>query len=111
MRRFALTCALCTAAPAALAADWVRLDTDGIVVALTDTKYVYESGATQHFYASGRTLYDAGQDSWGTWEARDDRYCSQWPPASGWACYYVEQSDDHVRFIGDSGDITTGRRQ
>ncbi len=104
LRRFALILAL--ASPAA-AQEWVALDDAGIAAALTDARVAYD-GAWQEFYASGRTLYNAGRDSWGYWAPRGGRYCSQWPPADGWACYDVERAGDRVRFIGDSGEITEG---
>jgi len=90
-------------------ADWVAMTTAEITAALSDAKLVYDP-AWQEFYASGRTLYDAGRPSWGTWEARDDQYCSQWPPASGWACYDMERNTNtgNLRFIGESGDVTEG---
>ena len=105
LRRFALIA--CLAGPA-MAQDWTVLDDAGITAALTGARVTYD-GSWQDFYASGRTLYNAGRDSWGYWEARGGRYCSQWPPADGWACYDVERADTLVRFTGDSGDITEGR--
>ncbi len=92
----------------ASAQEWQRLDTEAITSALSDARVTYE-GAWQDFRASGRTLYNAGRDSWGRWEARGDRYCSQWPPAAGWACYDVDRAGDLIRFTGDSGDVTEGR--
>lgn len=90
------------------AQSWENLDDVGIKAALTDKTLAYETG-WQQFFASGRTLYNSGHDSWGYWEARGNRYCSQWPPADGWACYDVVQSGDVIQFIGDSGDSTEGR--
>ena len=91
-----------------VAADtWTPLASDEITQALTGARVTYGT-AWQEFRASGRTLYNAGQDSWGYWEARDDAYCSQWPPADGWACYKVERAGNRLRFIGDSGDVTEG---
>ena len=90
-------------------AEWIVMDTAQISKALSETSLQYEN-ASQVFYASGRTLYDAGRPSWGYWEARDNAYCSQWPPAGGWACYKMERDTDtgNLRFIGESGDITEG---
>ena len=90
--------------------DWQKMSGAEIAAALTETTLVYEA-ARQTFYASGRTLYDAGRPSWGYWEARGDQYCSQWPPADGWACYDMERDPQTgaLRFIGESGDITEGR--
>jgi len=87
---------------------WERLDDDGIRVALTGARLAYDT-AWQEFRASGRTLYNAGHDSWGYWTARGDKYCSQWPPADGWDCYDVERDGDRLRFIGSTGHITEGR--
>ena len=92
----------------ALAADWQRLGGEAIRAALEGRRLVYDGGAWQSFNASGRTLYNAGRDSWGYWGVRDDRYCSVWPPSDLWACYDVDAAGDRVRFIGDGGDITEG---
>jgi len=80
-----------------------------IETALTGVRLSYGE-AWQEFYASGRTLYNAGTDSWGYWAARGGMYCSQWPPADGWACYRMEQNSTTgaLRFIGESGDVTEG---
>ena len=58
---------------------------------------------------SGRTLYNAGHDSWGYWGVRDGKYCSTWPPSDLWACYTLESDGEAIRFVGEGGDITTGR--
>ena len=89
-------------------AEWERISGPDIVGALTEKTLVYD-GATQHFYASGRTLYNAGRDSWGYWEARGDQYCSKWPPGDLWACYKVERDGDQVRFVAVDGSSTVGR--
>ena len=58
----------------------------------------------QTFSARGATTYtDRGRDSYGTWAARGDRYCSQWPPANGWACYDVLIDGETLIWVGDSG--------
>ncbi|MEM9046705.1 MAG: hypothetical protein AAGC81_18650 [Pseudomonadota bacterium] len=79
---------------------------DQIKDLLTDQKVLGE-GTTQIFYASGRTLYNDGHDSWGYWEVRGDQYCSTWPPQNGWACYdmVTRQTDtrQEIVFIGESG--------
>ena len=87
---------------------WERLDDAGIRAALAGQRLVYAE-AWQEFRTSGRTLYNAGRDTWGYWEARGGQYCSQWPPADGWACYDVARDGARVRFIGESGDVTEGR--
>ncbi|WP_204114674.1 hypothetical protein [Shimia biformata] len=111
MLRFALiSCVLLSGTTAPVSAgDWRVLDDAGIAGSLAG-KTVEYSGASQSFYVSGRTLYDSGRPSWGYWETRAGRYCSQWPPADGWACYGVEaDGKGHVRFIGESGHVTEGR--
>lgn len=105
----ALIAALLIASPA-FAADWTAMSGAEIAEVLTDSKWDY-GGAWQDFRASGRTLYNAGEDSWGYWEVRGDKYCSNWPPAGGWACYAMEMKNrDMIRFVGESGDITEGQR-
>lgn len=96
-------------ATSASAEDWQRLDETAIADALTGRKLIYDT-AWQEFRASGRTLYNAGEDSWGTWTTRGNRYCSQWPPSATWNCFDVEQSADgtQIRFVGEQGDISTG---
>lgn len=95
-------------APAMLwAEDWRALKGAEIAVALTDRDLIY-ANATQRFYASGRTLYDAGQESWGYWAVRGDQYCSQWPPSDGWDCYDMAQSGAVLRFIGPDGSTIDG---
>lgn len=110
MRRIALIAlgaAIVATAVAAEEAAWQPLDGDGIHTTLTDRKVVYDN-AWQHFYASGRTLYNAGEDSWGYWRVDGDRYCSQWPPGGQWDCYVMARSGDSVRFISEFGDATDG---
>ncbi|MDJ0630302.1 MAG: hypothetical protein QNJ44_18755 [Rhodobacter sp.] len=91
-------------------ADWVPMSGTEIKTALSDAKLIYED-AWQVFRPSGFTLYNAGRDSRGSWRVEGDRYCSQWPPADGWACYAMERETGTgaLRFIGESGDITEGR--
>ncbi len=89
-------------------AEWEAMSGSEIVAILAEKTLLYD-GATQHFYASGRTLYDAGRPSWGYWEARGDQYCSQWPPGDLWACYKVERDGDRVRFVAIDGSATEGR--
>ena len=102
--------ALWSAALPAAADDWRPLNGLAIAEALTGRKVIYDN-AWQDFRASGRTLYNAGADSWGTWTTRGDQYCSQWPPSTTWACYHVDLKDDGsaVRFRGTGEDITVGR--
>jgi len=87
------------------------LDGAGIEAALDDVTLIYDGGAVQTFYASGRTLYNAGQDSWGAWRVQGDQYCSEWPPNAGWDCYDMDTDGTVLRFISDRGHITVGRVQ
>ncbi|UWR21310.1 hypothetical protein [Sulfitobacter sp. S190] len=84
------------------------LDGPAIADTLTGQRVTYD-GAWQEFRASGRTLYNAGRDSWGYWAVRGDQYCSRWPPSDLWACYDMARRGDVVRFTGPSGDTTDGR--
>lgn len=84
------------------------LDGAAIAEALTDKTLRYQNGAIQTFYASGRTLYDAGQPSWGYWRVQGDLYCSQWPPSGQWDCYAVKALETGVRFVDTIGHATDG---
>lgn len=111
MRRNALIIATITGvlvAVPAVAQDWTVLRGDAVRAALEGRKVVYPSGAWQDFRASGKTLYNAGRDSWGNWRVQGDQYCSQWPPSDLWACYDMMGNDVAVRFIGTGEDITDG---
>lgn len=107
MRRFALI--LVALATSVQASEWSDLAGDQIRDALEDRKLTYESGAWQDFRASGRTLYNAGRDSWGSWTVRADQYCSQWPPSTLWACFDIQGHDTGVKFIDENGEVTEGR--
>lgn len=103
MRRFALIIAL-FAGPVA-AQGWQSMSGDQIRPALEGRKLQYAS-AWQDFRRSGRTLYNAGTDSWGYWRVEADQYCSQWPPQDMWACYGMERLGNRFRFVAERGDIT-----
>ena len=92
------------------AENWQPMGELGIVEALTGKTLAYDNG-WQEFRASGRTLYNAGADSWGTWTTRGDQYCSQWPPVATWSCYAVDVNTDGtaVRFRGQGDDVSVGR--
>jgi hypothetical protein len=110
-RRIARIAAVATLVACPLWAEaWQPLDGPEIARALTGKKLAYEN-AWQDFRASGRTLYNAGSDSWGTWTTRDDQYCSQWPPDATWACYAVDVNTDEtaLRFRGQGDDVSVGR--
>ncbi len=99
--------ALLLLAGSAHAEDWRAMSGDEITEALTDRALIYPN-ATQRFFSSGRTRYNAGQDSWGYWAVRGDQYCSQWPPADGWDCYDMATNGAALRFIGFDGSTTDG---
>jgi hypothetical protein len=97
------------AAGPAWAEDWTAVSGAEIAAVLEETTLVYED-AKQVFYKLGRTLYDSGRPSWGYWAVRGDQYCSQWPPADGWACYGLERhrDADRVRFVSETGHVSEG---
>lgn len=105
MRRFALIALLVWPGDAGAGDTWTPMTGDDIRTALTGRTLQYET-AWQDFRASGKTLYNAGRDSWGNWRVEDDRYCSQWPPNDLWACYDMDRSGDRVRFVGPNNHIT-----
>jgi len=105
VRRFALLALLIWPGSGIAAEGWTRLSGDEIRQALTGRTLQYDS-AWQDFRASGKTLYNAGADSWGNWQVQDDQYCSQWPPNDLWACYAMERNGDALRFVGTGDDIT-----
>lgn len=109
MRRWGFIMYAAVALPVCASAEenWTKLDSEGIQAALSGQTVDYDK-AWQVFRPSGATLYNAGRDSWGKWDVRDDQYCSQWPPADGWACYDVEVDGKNVRFTGESGIPTDG---
>jgi hypothetical protein len=76
-------------------------------VALTGKVVDYDTG-WHDFFASGRTFYHSGRDSWDSWAVGGDRYCSMWPPSDLWAWYEMEWWGDALRFVGDTGDVTPG---
>jgi len=76
---------------------------------LTDQVLVYED-ATQKFFASGRTLFDASEPSWGSWVVRGDQYCSLWPPSDTWDCYDMTRAGQSVQFVDSYGNVSQGRR-
>jgi hypothetical protein len=87
--------------------DWVALSAEGIKSTLTGAVLDYPN-AWQDFRASGKTLYNAGQDSWGNWRVDANQYCSQWPPRDLWDCYDVARNGGEIRFTGAQGDETIG---
>ena len=90
---------------------WQPMSGAQILQELTGRELVYENGAWQRFNGSGRTLYNAGADSWGYWSVRGDQYCSQWPPNSLWACYTMARQGERFRFEDAYGDVSEGVRK
>lgn len=111
LRAFAFGIAWSLGSVAAADGEFRALSGTEIEAALDDVTVVYEGGAVQTFYASGRTLYNAGRDSWGSWRVQGDQYCSEWPPNAGWDCYDMDTDGTELRFISDRGHITVGRVQ
>ncbi|MCI5095294.1 MAG: hypothetical protein MRY77_03170 [Rhodobacteraceae bacterium] len=93
----------------ARAEEWTALGGPEIRAALEGQKLIYGDGVWQTFQADGRTLYNAGRDSWGRWSVRDAQYCSTWPPNDLWTCYDIQRQGQMIRFIGRGGDVTDGR--
>ena len=93
----------------AQAGDWVPLDGPAIDETLSDSKVTYED-AWQVFHGTGKTLYNAGRDSWGNWRVQGNQYCSEWPPNAGWDCFdlYVSADGSMVRFVSKTGHQTDG---
>ena len=110
VRRFVCTAAVIFAANPVLAEEWSRMTGAEIEAALDDRTLHYPGNISQIFYKSGKTLYDNGRPSWGNWAVRGDQYCSEWPPAGGWACYDMDRhtSDEKLRFVSETGHITEG---
>lgn len=95
---------------------WQRLNGAELAALLSEGRWHYERGAWQEFRPSGRTLYTAGEPSWGRWQAQNDRYCSQWPPSATWDCYDVDRdlgyaSGARIRFVDDWGNVSVGTRE
>ncbi len=104
-----LSLALCLACGVVQAEDqWTPLTGAEIIQSLNDRRVMYDH-AWQEFRASGRSLYNAGSDSWGYWSVRGAQYCSMWPPSDVWTCYDMARSGDKLFFIDASGGITEGR--
>lgn len=110
MRLAVLVLAAVFLAAGASAQDWRALNGAEIEHALTSRSLQYD-GARQDFKPSGKTLYDAGEASWGNWRVDDDKYCSQWPPNSDWVCYAVDihRRGLDLRFVDGQGNFTVGR--
>lgn len=97
--------------PAAVwADDWQTLTGPMITEALTARVLQYDNGASQNFYADGRTLYKAGAgESWGKWWVSQDGYCSTWPPNETPSCFQVTAFELNIRFTDSEGTVSQGR--
>jgi len=105
MLRLAVATLLLSALPARASEERALIGAE-IAKVLTGAEVIGE-GTRQKFYEGGRTLYNDGRDSWGYWKVEGERYCSQWPPQQGWACYnmrvWEEGQQVWVAWIGDGG--------
>ena len=89
-------------------ADLKRLDGAGIAAALDGKTISGERDGkawVQTFDAAGLTVYTAAGEaaSEGHWRVREERFCSQWPPAPAWVCYDMFGDGDVVVFVGEDG--------
>ncbi|MEM0976686.1 MAG: hypothetical protein AAGJ34_04040 [Pseudomonadota bacterium] len=105
LRAFGLFAIVC--ATSVQAGEWRMLSGPEIEALLDDTRLEYD-GAWQEFYKSGKTLYNAGRDSWGNWRVQGNLYCSEWPPNAGWDCYAMTKRREVVRFIDTKGNVSEG---
>jgi hypothetical protein len=99
--------ALALAADDDQGADWRDA---GDVAALLSERSVDYPDAAQDFFGDGTTAYFADRPASGRWEARDGRYCTQWPPEEEWNCFDLAVSGDgaRVRFTDDAGNEVVG---
>lgn len=71
----------------------------------------------QYFAASGETAYLSGDApaSYGAWDIRGDKFCSQWPPNDRWTCYDVTgdlaAAPKTITWIGGGGTKYPGAVQ
>lgn len=91
------------------------VDPADIPLALGDTQFVFDDGATQDFRSDGTTTYfEGGRPSDGKWYVEGTSFCSFWPP-SYTGCYdltwlvedgeivglnFVEQNRRASSFVG-----------
>jgi len=109
MRRIVMALAM-VCAPAAAAADWVPLTSDDqITAALAGRVLIHDAYSAQRFEATGETLHVTDRAAAGLWEARDGRYCSNWPPSETWTCYDLALDGNRLRFsaLGLAPSIAT----
>ena len=104
----AISMTLALAIPAAHA-DLNRMDGAGIAAALDGKTISGERDGkawVQTFDAAGVTVQTAAGDaaSEGRWRVREDRFCSQWPPAPAWVCYDMFRDGNVDVFVGEDGE-------
>ena len=77
------------------------------IAALLPTVVATGKDTRQTFSKAGATTYAfKGRDSYGNWRVQGDQYCSQWPPADGWACFGLLADDEAktIIWLDASGD-------
>ncbi len=86
------------------------LKNDEIISYLSDREVKGTQKGTQWrqtFASDGETYYEevnGFRPSFGRWRAKNDKYCSQWPPSEIWTCYKVAADNDRLTFIPSKGD-------
>lgn len=93
-----LVLALAMLPGAGLAQDWEILDGPGIAAALAARVVQYPDGASQNFFADGRTLYEGPGAIWGRWWVQGGQVCAVWPQSYRWTCSGVARRGLQVRF-------------
>ncbi|MEP1613493.1 MAG: hypothetical protein ABJL72_16430 [Roseobacter sp.] len=83
---------------------WHRMDGHRIKTVMTDKKLQY-AHAWQNFSVSGRTVFNAGADSWGRWRVQNSQYCSRRALQEVWTCYDMARSESKLRFIDGAGGV------
>ena len=97
------------AGSAAAAQDFAPVAEDAAITALLAGQVVvFDAYTYQSFGADGRTQFVTERMADGLWEARDGRYCSQWPPSERWDCYDLSVDGQDVRFTSDTGVTSAG---
>ena len=86
----------------------VRLKTAEIVAALSGNSVIGTWGSVefrQYFDPAGSTIYrpKTGDQASGVWQARDDLYCSTWPPTGTQSCYTIERDGDTLVWQATDG--------
>ncbi|MEP0961899.1 MAG: hypothetical protein ABJQ70_10065 [Roseobacter sp.] len=77
---------------------WHPMDADQIKTVMTDKKLQY-AHAWQNFSVSGRTVFNAGADSWGRWRVQNKHYWRKRALQEVWTCYDMARSESNLRFL------------